>query len=110
MCDDIRGHILTTHSLKRLQEEMDAFMNNVSPSLRALVRSKIFSRSYEASVLARYMKTALYKEWLEINRTNAQLLEAGQPEITIEPVDERYRSIIDKLSRETNMDFKEPDT
>ena len=45
-------------------------MNNVSPSLRALVRSKIFSRAYESSVLARYMKTALYKDWLEINRTN----------------------------------------
>ena len=70
MCEDVRLHILTTHSLKRLQEEMNEFMNNVSPSLRALVRSKIFSRAYEASVLARYMKTALYKDWLEINRTN----------------------------------------
>ena len=50
---------------------MGAFMNNVSPSLRALVRTRIFSRAYESSVLARYMKTALYTEWLEINRTNA---------------------------------------
>jgi len=30
---DIRNHILTTHSLKRLQDEFKAFNDNISPSL-----------------------------------------------------------------------------
>ena len=55
ICEDIREHILTTHSLKLLQEEMEAFMKNLSPSTRAIVRSRIFSRVYGGSILKHFM-------------------------------------------------------
>ena len=77
ICEAVRGHILTTHYLQLLQEEMSAFMENVSPSTRAIVRSRIFSRVYNASILKHFVQTSLFREWLETNRTNVQLLAAG---------------------------------
>ena len=55
------------------------------------------------------MKTSLYKEWLELNTLNRGLDQGGQPTVAITPVDERYSYILHTLSRETFMDFKEPD-
>ena len=77
MKKEIRNFILTTHSLKRLQEELIGFNENISPSLRSLVRVKLFSRTLSGSVMARYMKTSLYKEWIELNKLNRSLEAAG---------------------------------
>ena len=41
----VRDHILKTHSLRRLQEELIEFNRNISPSLREKVRVEIFSRN-----------------------------------------------------------------
>ena len=83
----MRDHILKTHSLQRLQEELIGFNENISPSLREMVREQLFTRNIKDSILARYMKTSLYKEWLELNTLNRSLDEAGQPTVTIQPVD-----------------------
>ena len=107
---EVREYILTTHNLKRLQDEQVEFNGNISPSLKALVRIKIFSKAYHASRLARYMKISLYKEWIEIMNINRTLKNAGAALIDIAPIDDNYNQIIDRLSRDTEMDFKEPDT
>ena len=44
---DVRDHILKTHSLRRLQEELIEFNGNISPSLREQVRVKLFTRNIE---------------------------------------------------------------
>ena len=69
----MRDHILKTHSLRQLQEELIEFNGSISPSLREIVRIKIFSRNIMGSILARYIKTSLYKEWLELNAINRSL-------------------------------------
>jgi len=94
----VRDHILKTHSLRQLQEELIEFNGNISPSLREVVRVEIFSRNIKESILARYMKTSLYKEWLELNNINRSLEAAGQPTLSIEPVDQKYTFILEKLS------------
>lgn len=71
--EDIRQHILTTHSLKRLQEEQIAFNKSISPSIQAMIRTIIFTRTIKGSVISRYMKTSLYKEELELHMLNKQL-------------------------------------
>ena len=70
---EVREYILTTHNLKRLQDEQMEFNGNISPSLQALVRTKIFSKAYHNSRLARFMKISLYKEWLDIKNINRTL-------------------------------------
>ena len=92
--ESVRDHILKTHSLRRLQEELIEFNGAISPSLREIVRVEIFSRNIKESILSRYMKTSLYKEWLEIKTLNASLEAAGQPTVTIEPVDKRFSYIL----------------
>ena len=39
-------------------------MKNVSPSTRATVRSRIFSKVYINSILKHFMYSALFSEWL----------------------------------------------
>ena len=65
--DNVREHILTTHWLKKLQDEQLEFQGNISSSMKELVRCQIFQKIYRKSPLAWYMRTNLYKEWLEDN-------------------------------------------
>lgn len=107
--NDIREYILTTHNLKRLQDEQVEFNSSISSSKKALVRIKIFSKAYHDSRLARFMKISLYQEWLEIMRINRTLKNAGAALIDVIPINDNYNQIIDSLSRDTEMDFFEPD-
>ena len=107
---EVREYILTTHNLKRLQDEQVEFNGNISPSLKALVRMKIFSKAYHNSRLARFMKISLYKEWLELMSINRQLKNAGAALLDVTPIEYNYNYIIDKLSADTNMSFMVPDT
>ena len=109
---NVREYILTTHFLKKLQDEQQEFQGNISPSMKELVRSKIFTQVYHKSTLAWYMKTNLYKEWLETNHTNEQLKNSSMSMIQfqITPVQQKLDYIIRQLSRDTIMDYREPDT
>jgi len=77
MTDDIRYHILTTHSLKQLQQEFNEFNTNLSVNMKTLVRVKIFSKALKGSDLSSFLKISLYKAWLEDQKTNKSLLNAG---------------------------------
>ena len=70
----------------------------------------IFSKAFRASKLSRFMKISLYKDWLEVMQLNRNLENSGSDKIDVIPVSDRYAAIIDKLSQETIMDFKVPDT
>ena len=63
-------------------------------------------------MLAQYMKTNLYKEWLESNYINQSLREESSSSLLIEMplIAERLDYIIEQISRDTKMDFREPDT
>ena len=56
------------------------------------------------------MKTSLYREWLDLQRTNRSLERAGQPLIEITPPEQKYQLLIQTLARDTEMAFYEPDT
>jgi len=77
--------------------------------MRALVRSKLFSRTFEDSSLARNIKISFYKEELAMYRLNDQLKKAGQPTISITTADDRFRQIVDLLGRDARMAFFDPD-
>ena len=80
--------------------------------MKELVRSKIFTKVYHKSTLAWYMKTNLYKEWLETNHINKQLKNSSMSSLQFQvtPVEEKLDYIIRQLSRDTLMDYREPDT
>lgn len=77
MTNDIRYHILTTHSLKKLQQEFGEFNRNLSVNMKTLVRVKIFSKALKGSELSYFLKISLYKAWLEDQKTNKSLINAG---------------------------------
>ena len=56
------------------------------------------------------MKISLYQEWIEVMNINRTLKNAGAALIDVIPIQDNYTSIIDKLSRDTEMDFRDPDT
>lgn len=66
--------------------------------MQALVRNKIFSKAYKGSDLSRYMRISLYKEWIHLRKLNKSLQRAGQPQVTIQSVGDRYEAIIHRLS------------
>ena len=55
------------------------------------------------------MRIALYREWLRLSRLNRQLSRAGQPSLTVIPVESRYEGIIYWLSKNTELTYFEPD-
>ena len=86
--------------------------------MKELVRCQIFQKIYRKSPLAWYMRTNLYKEWLEDNYyASANLKSLKKPNskfsdliYQVTPVGEKFDYIIKQLSLDTIMDFREPDT
>jgi len=66
----------TTYSFRKRQQELGSLNLNLSPSLKTLVRTKIFSNAFEFGDLAEYMRIGLYQEWLELQQINRSLLAA----------------------------------
>ena len=106
---DIRQHILQTHSLKKLQEEQIAFNKSVSPSMQTMIRTIIFTRTFEGSSISRYMKTSLYKEELEMHELNKQLAKANKLTLEVVPAEQKFNRILRLLATDTQMQFYEPD-
>lgn len=69
-------------------------------------------RNYKRSSLYQRMKTNLIKEWLETKRINQRLLSLNQKLILLEevPVLDSLDPIVEQISRDTIMDYREPDT
>lgn len=88
--DEIRKHILETHSLKRLQEEQVAFNKSVSPSMQTMIKVIIFTRTIEGSAISFFMKTSLYKEELELHLLNKTLQDAGKLTLDVMPAGQKF--------------------
>ena len=66
--------------------------------MKELVRSEVFEKVYHRSMLAQYMKTNLYKEWIDTNNINMKLEEKSgnynyYPR-TVTPVNEKLNYMI----------------
>lgn len=107
---DVRVHILTTHRLKREQQELNEFEKTISSSMRRLVRENIFMRTFSGSGIARYLKSLLYMEEMNMHMLNITLLTRGLQMISVPSGSKQFEKIVFKLSTEADIATKLPDT
>jgi len=70
---------------------------------------RILSKIYRQSAIVFTLRISLYREWLRLSNLNRQLKRANQPSLTIIPVEDRYDGILYWLSKNTELDYFEPD-
>lgn len=107
---DVRVHILTTHRLKREQQELTEFEKTLSSGMRGLVRENLFAMTFKGSGMSRYLKSMLYMEEFNMHLFNVDLMLLGRPPLSVPSGSHKFELITHMLSKDIEIAFYEPDT